>query len=232
MCIETEKRYEIKMVLNQKQLTYFYSWMNASTTLKESFPSRCVNSIYLDDLDLTSVKDNLSGIPDRRKLRLRYYGEDEYYGLAFEIKNKVGRLGYKNICNLSDSLIELKEMKYHEVSEFLHNRLISTKSSNLIKHTSNLIFPLLKVTYMREYYETVDSIRLTVDDNIKYKLPMQFDKVVNPAKDFYDKKIVEVKFAKKQKDDVANLLRSLRLTPRRHSKYLTGLAMYKVVSYV
>jgi hypothetical protein len=232
MHTETAKRYEIKMVLNQKQLAYFYNWMYINTTLRTSFPPRYVNSIYFDDLDLSSVRDNLSGISDRSKLRLRYYGKDSYCGLAFEIKNKIGRLGYKNIFPLTSLSSELSNIFYHEISDILHNNLMTVKSFNVVKFTSNFIYPLLKVTYFRKYYETVEGIRLTVDSDIKYRKPSQLDKIIYPANNFYDKKIVEIKFSQDQKDNVANLLRSLRLTPKRHSKYLTGLALYKIVSYV
>jgi hypothetical protein len=43
------------------------------------FPPGYVTSIYFDDLDLLSVKDNLSGVYDRRNLRLRYYLAELFY---------------------------------------------------------------------------------------------------------------------------------------------------------
>jgi hypothetical protein len=230
---QTAKRYEVKMVLNSNQLTYLYSWMLINTTFRESFPPRNVNSIYFDDINLSSAIDNLSGISDRRKLRLRYYGKENYIGLVFEIKNKIGRLGYKNIFSLDNLLSDLQNVCYYEMASILHNHLIKDCDAlNFTKYTSNFIYPMLKVTYLRKYYESLDGIRLTVDDNIKYRKPSPLDKVINTTNNLYNRKIVEIKFSQQQKNDVADLLRDLRLTPKRHSKYLTGLALYKVVSYV
>ncbi|SVC31011.1 uncharacterized protein METZ01_LOCUS283865, partial [marine metagenome] len=65
--------------------------------LKKRYPDRYVSSIYLDDSNYTSIKDNLTGLPNRKKYRLRWYlGNKEMNSEKqpnFEVKIRNGRLG-------------------------------------------------------------------------------------------------------------------------------------------
>jgi len=48
----------------------------------------------------------------------------------------------------------------------------------------------------------------------------------------YPVKILEIKFDPSKKDLVSSLLQSLHLRPKRHSKYLAGLAVLGMANYV
>ena len=43
---------------------------------------------------------------------------------------------------------------------------------------------------------------------------------------------MEIKFTKNFKNNVSNLLRMLKLTPKRHSKYLTGMSKLGYAVYI
>ena len=63
----------------------------------EPFPPRYINNLYLDTHSLDYYADNVSGTMDRRKVRIRWYG-DLFEGVntpVLEIKHKVGPVGYK-----------------------------------------------------------------------------------------------------------------------------------------
>jgi len=45
-------------------------------SFRKIHPDRQVNNIYFDTIDLTTYKDNVIGIADRKKFRVRWYGED------------------------------------------------------------------------------------------------------------------------------------------------------------
>ena len=82
-------RYEIKFVLSDPQLSQALEWIYFHTSAKSAHPNRLVNSIYFDDNDFTAVKDNLIGLSNRSKYRLRWYGDSrkkEELDLNFEIK--------------------------------------------------------------------------------------------------------------------------------------------------
>ena len=69
-------RYELKFVLNESQLSHLLVLIK-QYGFKKHFPKRTVNSIYFEDYNFSSIKDNLSGISKRKKVRLRWYKKNE-----------------------------------------------------------------------------------------------------------------------------------------------------------
>ena len=105
-----ENRYEIKYILDNSKLSEVNQWLYKCTFASKSYPMRRVNSLYFDDVNYSSVRDNLAGISNRKKLRLRWYGfgKTEFHP-SFEIKSRDGRLGYKKtfpIKSLEENLME------------------------------------------------------------------------------------------------------------------------------
>ena len=78
-------RYEIKFVLNEVALSRFISWVYLDTNCRKKYPERIVNSIYFDDLDFSSVSDNIAGVPNRLKTRLRWYQSESMFDKNYEI---------------------------------------------------------------------------------------------------------------------------------------------------
>ena len=76
--MSSDYRYEIKFVLDNSRLADAMQWLYNNTTANKSYENRVVNSIYFDDVGFSSVRDNLSGITQRNKLRLRWYVNQKY----------------------------------------------------------------------------------------------------------------------------------------------------------
>ena len=101
----------------------------------------------------------------------------------------------------------------------------------------NIVFdehlvPTLQVNYEREYYETHDGIRITIDQNIQFS-DTQLHTTLDENNSFpYPFKVMEIKFKPSMKNTVAKLIQPLHITPKRHSKYLVGLAMLGYVTYI
>ena len=76
--MSSDYRYEIKFVLDNARLADVMQWLYNNTTANKSYDNRIVNSIYFDDVGFSSVRDNLSGITQRNKLRLRWYVNQKY----------------------------------------------------------------------------------------------------------------------------------------------------------
>ena len=51
------------------------------------YPDRTISSIYLDTLNFDFVKDNINGISERKKIRVRWYNDDINI-IYLEEKNK------------------------------------------------------------------------------------------------------------------------------------------------
>ncbi len=225
--MSSDYRYEIKFVLDNSRFADAMQWLYNKTTAIEAYDNRTVNSIYFDDVSFSSVRDNLAGIPQRNKFRLRWYGNQEYSVPIFEVKTKNGRLGYKTTYPINSIKDSLKELNIDNIT--------SKCIKDLLEH--NIVFdkhlvPTLQVNYEREYYETHDGIRITIDQDIQFS-DTQLHSTLNENNSFpYPFKVMEIKFKPSMKNAVAKLIQPLHITPKRHSKYLIGLAMLGYIVYI
>ena len=223
-------RYEIKFVLNEMNESIFEKWLHSETSCTKKYPNRYINSLYLDDINYSSVKDNLSGIANRYKLRLRWYGNNSSFeGIkpTLEKKLKKGRLGskeYTPVIGIESNIYTLKIGEiFNEVTRQYDSEGIGLK---------DFYYPTLLVSYEREYFEDGNNLRVTLDKNIRYSVPTMSKSIKNLNWINHNKKILELKFEPQAKDYVSELMRPLNLVPSRHSKYLTGLSMLGQANYL
>ena len=69
-------RSEIKIPLNEKFNSYFNQWKDYENKVLKVYDDRLINSIYYDDENYCTAQDNLAGITNRRKYRIRWYGSE------------------------------------------------------------------------------------------------------------------------------------------------------------
>ena len=101
--LKNNLRYERKWVF--KDVNYndiFNKALKSKFLFHIQHPKRHVNSIYFDDNNYTSIKDNLDGVSDRSKYRVRLYGKNSFvlHNPKLEIKIKKNFLNYKKIFPL------------------------------------------------------------------------------------------------------------------------------------
>jgi SPX domain protein involved in polyphosphate accumulation len=225
--MSSDYRYEIKFVLDNSRLSDAMQWLYNETTAIKTYDNRKVNSIYFDDVGFSSVRDNLAGISQRNKLRLRWYGEQKHTLPIFEVKTKNGRLGCKTtypIQSIENSLMKLNIDK-------ITSKCISGLEEQNIVFDEHLV-PTLQVNYKREYYKTHDGIRITIDQNIQFS-DTQLHTTLDENNSFpYPFSVMEIKFKPSMKNTVAKLIKPLHITPKRHSKYLVGLAVLGYAVYI
>jgi len=225
-----ELRYEIKFILNEVNFSQFKEWLYVHSSCRAIYPRRSINSIYFDDLDYNSVKDNLSGIAYRHKTRLRWYEYKDKPLITVPIlekKVREGRLGKKETIKIQSLERALHEMTFSD---------IKTEIDNTVKGENNFYFkpsfPTLYVKYDRDYFEDSSNLRVTIDDNILFGNPSMHSKIGRIKQVDYRNRVLELKFSPSMKLYVSDLMRSMNLVPQRHSKYLTGLAMFGQVNYI
>jgi SPX domain protein involved in polyphosphate accumulation len=221
-------RYEIKFVLSDPQISQALEWIYFHTSAKSAHPNRLVNSIYFDDNDFTAVKDNLIGLSNRSKYRLRWYGDSrkkEELDLNFEIKNRANRTGdkFRKAIEFNDSLLRMSygEIEY-ALKEKLSPEIVFTKS----------LSPALQVCYLRKYLEGSNNIRITLDSDIRYFSTSNNTRIFSSKPIRYPMTIMEIKFNPELLVKVSNSLRDFHLLPKRHSKYLTGISMLGNAVYI
>jgi SPX domain protein involved in polyphosphate accumulation len=226
----SDYRYEIKFILDESEFSRALSWLSACTSSRLAYPSRTVNSVYFDDLGYSALRDNLAGISERYKIRLRWYhGEDreKINDVNLEVKHRKERLGYKDSYALSGFEKKLLKLEYRDLFPSLHAHLGGDSVFLMEDH----FCPMLQVSYLREYFEGLNGIRVTLDRSINFYSPLPHLRPFEGLSVSYPNSVMEIKFTPEQKNNVETSLRHLNLTPKRHSKYMVGLATFGYAVY-
>jgi len=174
------------------------------------YPERRINNIYFDTPALTAFYQNVAGVPQRRKHRLRWYGTDSQYltNPVFEVKIKDGELGTKDNLKLpsiewselSDTLGGVPQLRYLPLRPVLLNR------------------------YQRAYFATPDErFRITLDWDLAFA-PFSGFKPVEGFHFLPDQAVImELKYAAED-DELAHwIMDSLAFRQTKNSKYVTGI---------
>ena len=69
-------RYELKYSIAENQIYKIDKWLNSISNLRSAYKQRKVSSIYFDDNMYSSAQDNIDGISERKKYRLRWYNKN------------------------------------------------------------------------------------------------------------------------------------------------------------
>lgn len=214
-------RYELKLVCEGHWLAQARSWIRLHPAgLVTAFPSRWVNNIYFDTPHLDSLNANLSGVSQRQKLRLRWYGRADYCDEAWlELKVKQNLLGDKHRVSLPDA-VDLTQT-WPQLLEAIRLHLPAVWPAWL----HSILRPTLFNRYQREYYVTRDgSIRTTLD-YAQYACDQRFARRPNlrRALPVADQIIIEIKASLNDEDRLQEIVGDFPIPRSRNSKYINGL---------
>ena len=188
---------------------------------QKAYPPRWINNIYFDTEDMESYGDNVSGVADRLKVRLRWYGNlfgkiDES---TLELKIKRGLVGTKQHFDFGP--FEFRPGFSNR--EFLKILKKSKLSSDEKRRMKNL-HPSLCNRYLRRYYFSANKkFRLTVDTDMTYLNMKGHKNSFRHQCVDHGKIIVELKY-ESDNDFMANKLSTyfpFRVT--KSSKYVQGI---------
>ena len=181
-------------------------------SFRKIYPDRQVNNIYFDTPDFSTYKDNVKGIADRQKYRVRWYGvqTNRIKNPRFEIKIKANQLGTKKIFSLED--FDLDNLSS-----------LTTKVNHLFTISATLQ-PVLLNAYHRSYFGTSDGkYRITVDSNLRYFSMLgapRFTQFIDPDPGV----VVELKYEEELDDDAERIKQYLPFRQTKSSKYVTGVS--------
>ncbi|MBS3151246.1 VTC domain-containing protein [Candidatus Woesearchaeota archaeon] len=186
----------------------------------EIFHQRVINNIYLDTQSFSNYTDNLDGIPEKIKIRIRWYGNT--FGL---IKNPHLEIKMRNEFLVNKRKYPLNDFKIDNDFSLddLKKNIISSKVPNRIKEEiKSLRFSLFN-TYIRKYFMSAHNVcRLTIDSDMRFiYLSKNTNLFLKRARD--DAIIVELKY-NKNKDNIISMFSSefpFRMT--KCSKYAIGI---------
>ena len=202
-------RYELKYAVDiLDAASIISSILMHPASFTKAYEDRQVNNIYLDSPNFQCFHQNIEGHPQRKKMRLRWYGYSELPTAksVLEIKNKNAELGWKDSFPLNAEGIDNSKLLLEAIS----------KLGNL---QSNLT-PTLHNTYHRSYYISQDGYyRITIDSKQTFKMP--FSKMQHHKTTVYPV-IVELKFDKEHENRAREITDYLPFRQTKNSKYTNG----------
>lgn len=194
---------------------------------RPAYPPRIINNIYFDTPGLQSLLENIDGIADRTKARIRWYGPmlGRHEKPVLEFKLKRGMVGAKNSFRLRPLTVN-RGMGAGDVWSCLD-------ASNLpetIIGPLRSFEPVLLNRYQRKYFVSADNAyRITLDFGLEF---FRFERLHNTfaahVRD-HQSTVVELKYsgAIDRIDERVASYFPFRVT--RMSKFVTGLQSVGIV---
>ena len=199
----------------------------------DAFSKRRVNTLYLDTIGLEDYRNNLDGVSDRSKVRLRWYTEkgksycNENISFRLEVKLRKNFMGEKIVHKM-----DLPNDILRGSSINLINYLIENSPNHFKPFLTPCSLASLGVCYDREYYQSRSiDLRCTIDSDLKFWDPMdgwltlssEFSQASYPM----EYGIMEMKFGPEVYDLISNTPEPLfqKVSSGRHSKYAVGLGI-------
>ena len=130
--------------------------------------------------------------------------------------------------------LDLGEDFSSELSPLVLRNRINNMLYNKTELNDDYYASILGVRYLRKYFEDQVGFRVTFDEKIQFCDLYDEIEPYNLSNELvnYQPKVMEIKFDPFIKDYVTNLVMKLNMTPKRHSKYLAGMAHLGNVVYI
>lgn len=202
-------RYERKYVLENVPLFDIQQMVKLHpVSFREAFPLRQVNNVYFDTANFSAYRDNIMGIANRSKFRIRWYGNDFQTILNPRLEEKVkhGELGLKNVVKLKDTIWSG----------------ITKETSENVHIVNKNLHPVLVNSYKRFYYVSPDKkFRLTIDFDMQYGAYDEKRALMPYA--YPEKTVLELKYDQADSKEADRISQYLPIRPTKHSKYVIGI---------
>ena len=142
-------RIEQKLYVRKENLLDFKEFLNKKSA-KGIHKPRIIESLYFDNHQLDAYRESLEGLVPRKKIRIRYYPNNEDQKIYLEIKNSSveGRFKTRKILT--------KDQFQEKLNQGIFDNQYGT------------CYPKIYVNYEREYFLFKD-VRISVDTNIQYR---------------------------------------------------------------
>jgi len=203
------KRYELKYSVSHLTAEEVVAQlMTHPASFTELYPDRRVNNYYFDSSAFHCFHQNVEGHPRRKKMRLRWYGNQSLptTSSTLEIKQKDKEIGWKNNFPIQASITDQASLM---------------EAVSAVGMYSTDLQAVLHNTYLRSYYISADGLfRVTVDRRQTFGVP--FGAVpIEPYEGL--PVIVELKFDATHMDRSKSITDYLPYRQSKNSKYVNGL---------
>ena len=202
-----------------------------SALMRKIFYPRFVNNIYFDDPSFRFYFENIDGVCERMKMRIRWYGnlKDRIKKPVLELKQKHGLTGTKSFYRMpSFNLSDIYQPGF--LSSLFQKTNLDMRKKNLMLSLK----PTLINRYQRKYFLSLDQkFRLTIDDHLEY-FPVSSPEQLSSRglKDSLSM-IMELKYAPIYQLESANITQEFPFRVIKNSKYVRGVQIiYNLGTYI
>ncbi len=205
-------RYERKYRINSLRFELVHQVLRQHPIgLRRLYPDRQVNNIYFDTPDFQAYHSNVNGAENRRKWRLRWYGQQLDYleTPVFEIKIKRGELGYK--------------------LSFPQDSIAWASLPDLFPQFPQPdipLYPSLVNAYQRSYFGTTNGrFRMTIDREMIFAPYRPNRPQLHQLSD--SAIILELKYDQEYAGQVTPVLKGIPFRQTKNSKYVIGMGILR-----
>lgn len=209
-------RYERKYVVPfhmERQLAAILR--NSRFGFHEIFTERTINNVYFDTPLFRFFHENIQGVSDRKKIRIRWYGENPLAGeCRLEIKRKNGLVGTKDVYPVT--------LGANSVLAF--DLLARLPLNQAVRFELNEVRPTLFNRYKRRYFLSADGrFRITIDHDLHYSHPSVLGCTGGRGNPDV-MAVLELKYDSEADPEAVGVTADLPLFLSKKSKYVTGIS--------
>ena len=202
-----------------------------SALMRKIYYPRFINNIYFDNPKFQFFFENIDGVCERMKMRIRWYGN-----LKGRIKKPVLELKQKNGLTGTKSFFTMPCFNLNDIYQpgFLSSVFQKTDFDMRKKNLMLSLKPTLINRYQRKYFLSFDQkFRVTLDDHLKY-FPVSSPEQLSSRglKDSLSM-IMELKYAPIYQPESANITQEFPFRVIKNSKYVRGVQiLYNLGSHL
>lgn len=215
-------RYEWKFVADGLVLAEVLALIRRHpAAFREAYPARFVNNIYLDSHGRSDYYDNIVGVANRSKTRVRWYGppSGQIAKPVLERKLKRGLISGKLTHALPGFAVNGGPIQPLLKAVFHAALLPERLRSDLCQ-----LEPSLFNRYRRYYFLSADGrFRLTVDTDLQFGRASASNGLRATLTPFARTLILELKFGATEAEQADRVTNSLPFRLARYSKYVLGI---------
>ena len=214
-------RFEKKFIIPERLTPSIEEVLKSNSALmKKIFSPRFINNIYFDNSRFQFFFENIDGISERMKTRIRWYGnlKGRIKKPVLEFKQKHGLTGSKTSIDLPS--FDLKDIyRPGFLSSLFQNSNLDMRKKELMLSLT----PSLINRYQRKYFLSFDQkFRVTLDHHLKY-YPVSSPEQLSSCglKDSLSM-IMELKYSPIYQLESANITQEFPFRVIKNSKYVRG----------
>ena len=200
---------------NVNHLILYNALLRSNFYFSVHYPKRNINSLYFDDLNYSSINENLDGISEKKKYRIRWYGPKN------KLNNPIFEIKIKKIFESHKKLYDLKKLNNLFILKFENLEFIKEFVNNQYKF-SKIIYPVLTTHYDREYFISNNGlIRATLDYNLQ-STHLKENNDLNIGRNYLSNTILEMKYDANLDIYVRENLKNINSRLSKNSKFVNS----------